>query len=763
MRAGRRDAARPRAVFDAPRHPYTRGLLGSMPRLEPRRADPRRSPGSCPSRSICRRVAASAARCPMRAAARAARRIGLARGRAAAGARAASVRWRSPDERAMRPTPIRCSTCAGSAALRRQARPARWLLGRRPRGHARSTPSTSRSAAGETLGLIGESGCGKSTLGRAVLRLHEPTAGRVTFDGDRRDRPRRAGRLAALRRRMQIVFQDPYASLNPRMSVRRDRRPTAARPRPAHGPASAERVRRSAGRGRPAQHLRTATRTQFSGGQRQRIGIARALVLRPDFVVCDEPVSALDVSIQAQILDLLRELQQRIRPDLPVHLARPRRRRPCLRPGRGDVSRRDRRDRPARRGPGAAPPIPTPRRFSRPCPALKGARRGAADEMKGDLPSPLDPPTGCRFHPRCPSLSSAAGSSGRYCDLGGVSAACHPAETADVARLKTPRLASSWATPRARPRPGAAPGVDGEAVRAAVGGGSTEPRPLLAREAGRGFLAGQAQALDRRGPGWGGGARRALRGLRPRRARPSRLSAPSACRRLHRRLLGLGACRRRQGSATGQEPRLQATPALQRVFLHLDPARPDEDMFCVGTLGSPGAFSSGINAGGLALADTHVGTSAHGVGLLRYFLMTRLLRPVQGRRGLAEIATLPHAGGGTMVLADATGTTPLSSSATALPKSRPSPGPGAPAPTTSCCHRPAMPSAPTAPTRWRRARPAAWRGSRRRWPASPGCPSRRTPPASWPATPVTGRRRCAGTARMATAPPSPPPCLPPRS
>jgi ABC-type oligopeptide transport system ATPase subunit len=161
---------------------------------------------------------------------------------------------------------------------------------------------------GETLGLVGESGCGKSTVGRTILRLYEPTAGRVLFDGtdittlSQND-------LRPLRRRMQMVFQDPYASLNPRHSVAR----IVGEPLKVHGlvkgKETGKRVRELLEIvGLPADAV-TRYPHEFSGGQRQRIGLARSLALNPDFIVCDEPVSALDVSIQAQIINLLENLQ----------------------------------------------------------------------------------------------------------------------------------------------------------------------------------------------------------------------------------------------------------------------------------------------------------------------------------------------------------------------------------------------------------------------------------------------------------------------
>ena len=255
---------------------------------------------------------------------------------------------------------------------------------------------------GETLGLVGESGCGKSTVGRALLRLYKPTAGRIVFDGqditelgEQEMRP--------LRRRMQMIFQDPFASLNPRHSVGR----LVGDPLRAHGLAS----RRQAN-ARVRELLRivglpedAASRYphEFSGGQRQRIGVARAIALNPDFVVADEPVSALDVSIQAQIINLLERLQREfnltylfIAHDLAVvrHISD---RIAVMYLGTiVEVSPAeelyDNPLHPYTISLLSAVPIPDPQVERKRVPIL----------LAGDLPSPANPPAACRFHTRCP-------------------------------------------------------------------------------------------------------------------------------------------------------------------------------------------------------------------------------------------------------------------------------------------------------------------------------------------------------------------------
>ncbi|WP_448611258.1 ABC transporter ATP-binding protein [Geodermatophilus sp. URMC 60] len=300
-------------------------------------------------------------------------------------------------------------TAAGGPLLRVQGLLVHFPIKRgvffdRTVGHVRAVDGVDLAIdRGTTYGLVGESGCGKSTLGRAVLRLVEPTAGQVLFDGT--DVASLKGEaLRTMRRRMQMVFQDPLGSLDPRQDVES----LLSEPLRAHGLGGgkagiAARVRDLLDAvGLPAAALRRYPH-EFSGGQRQRIGIARAISLEPDLLIADEPVSALDVSVQAQVVNLLEELQQRlgltylvIAHDLAVvrHIS--------------DVvgvmylgslveqapsgALYDQPLHPYTRALMSAVPVPDP--------VVEERRERIL--LAGDLPSPADPPSGCRFHTRCP-------------------------------------------------------------------------------------------------------------------------------------------------------------------------------------------------------------------------------------------------------------------------------------------------------------------------------------------------------------------------
>jgi oligopeptide/dipeptide ABC transporter ATP-binding protein len=299
------------------------------------------------------------------------------------------------------PVPERQKTLAATEAVSKYFPVGSGWLGRSGRVLRAVDNVSIRVRRAETMGLVGESGCGKSTLGRVMLRLLDPTFGRVVFDG--RDLTRLSQReLRPLRRRMQIIFQDPYSSLNPRMNVREIVAEAIRIHKLAKTRADEEaRIVSLLERVGLRADVMDRYPHEFSGGQRQRIGIARALAVEPEFIVCDEPISALDVSIQAQIVNLLLELQDTlslsylfVSHDLKVveHVSH---RVAVMYLGR------------------IVEQAPTSVLYAEPRHPYTRALLAAAPQpdpdgkrvrlvLEGEVPSPIAPPSGCAFHPRCP-------------------------------------------------------------------------------------------------------------------------------------------------------------------------------------------------------------------------------------------------------------------------------------------------------------------------------------------------------------------------
>ncbi len=269
------------------------------------------------------------------------------------------------------------------------------------RGDVRAVQDVSfQLLRGETLGLVGESGCGKSTLGRTLIRLEEATSGSVVFEGKNLLALERE-ELFLQRRNLQMVFQDPYSSLNPRMTIGEIVREPLAIHRLGKKPEQLTQVRELLERVGLTGEMIDRYPHEFSGGQRQRVGLARALALRPKLIIADEPVSALDVSVQAQVLNLMADLQKQfaltylfISHDLSVveyisdsiavmYLGRI-----------------------VEKGPKRAifdhPAHPYTRALIESAPVKHPRLRGSAPPIKGETPSPVNPPAGCAFHPRCP-------------------------------------------------------------------------------------------------------------------------------------------------------------------------------------------------------------------------------------------------------------------------------------------------------------------------------------------------------------------------
>jgi peptide/nickel transport system ATP-binding protein len=307
-----------------------------------------------------------------------------------------------------------------------------WLnrvVERKPRQFVHAVDGVSFTIEkGRTLALVGESGCGKSTVARLLVGLYQPTRGSVRFDGQATDATRKAGELRLLRRRMQMIFQDPYASLNPRWKVL----DIVGEPLREHGLVHGrDELRDKVGALLHSVGLAAADCEkfphQFSGGQRQRISIARALATQPEFLVCDEPTSALDVSVQAQVLNIMKDLQRTrgltylfISHNLAVvrHVSD--------RVGVMYLGRLvELADKAALFG---QPRHPYTRMLLDAIPDIQMSGRSRTP-VQGEVPNPLNPPTGCAFHPRCPHANArCAAERPLLKSIQGIQVACHAVE-----------------------------------------------------------------------------------------------------------------------------------------------------------------------------------------------------------------------------------------------------------------------------------------------------------------------------------------------